>query len=167
MIISAIVARSNNNIIGIENSLPWHLPADLKWFRTKTMGRHVVMGRKSYESLPGTLKGRTIITVTKNKSYFSNSCVVCHSIPEALAYAKKRGEHEILILGGGIIYELTQNLWDKLYITDVDVDLEGDTSFVQLKMDQWALQSEEIHAANDKNVYNYSFRTYSRIRNAN
>ena len=165
MIISAIVARSKNNIIGIDNSLPWHLPADLKWFRSKTMGHHVVMGRKSYESLPGPLKGRTIITVTKNKDYFSSDCVIKHSIPEAITYAKNQGENELLILGGGIIYELTKNIWDKIYITDVDVEIEGDTSFAEIEMEHWQLVGEEIHQADVKNVYNYAFRTYNRKLN--
>ncbi|MDG2450363.1 MAG: dihydrofolate reductase [Saprospiraceae bacterium] len=166
MIISTIVARSKNNIIGKDNSLPWHLPADLKWFRSKTIGHHVIMGRKSFESLPGPLKGRTIITVTQNKDYFSSDCIVKHSITEALAYAKKHEKNEVLILGGGIIYELTKNLWDKMYMTDVDVEIDGDTSFAELEMDDWVLKQEEAYPADDKNVYNYTFRTYTRKEHA-
>lgn len=162
MIISSIVARSKNNIIGEDNALPWHLPADLKWFKEKTMGHHVIMGRKSFESLPGTLKGRTIISVTNNRNYFANGCIIKHSIPEAIALAHSQGEKELLILGGGIIYKLTQGLWDKMYITDVDVVIEGDTSFVELDMDKWSLSEEECHSADDKNAYNYAFRTYTR-----
>jgi len=164
MIISTIVARSKNNIIGIDNKLPWHLPADLKWFREKTMGRHVIMGRKSYESLPGPLKGRTIITVTRNKEYYSSRCVIAHSVPEALAYAKNAGETEAMILGGGKIYELTKNIWDIMYITDVEVEIEGDTSFAQIDMDQWSLTEELKHQADEKNQYDYAFKTYERKR---
>lgn len=162
MIISAIVARSKNNIIGVDNDLPWHLPADLKFFKEKTIGHHVIMGRKSYESLPGTLKGRTIITVTKNKKYYDSGCVIRHSIPEALAYAQAQNEEEVLILGGGVIYELTKNIWDKIHITDVDVVLDGDTSFADLDMSEWKIESSESHKADEKNVYNYTFTTYAR-----
>ena len=162
MIISSIVARSKNNVIGKDNSLPWHLPGDLKWFVEKTMGRHVIMGRKSFESLPGSLKGRTIITVTQNKDYFANGCIIKHSISEALSHAKKQGEKEVMILGGGMIYKLTQNLWDKMYITDVDVKIEGDTTFADLDLNNWQLESEEFHSADEKNMYNYIFRIYTR-----
>ena len=155
MIISAIVARSKNNVIGIDNKLPWHLPADLKWFREKTMGRHVIMGRKSFESLPGPLKGREIITITKNQKYVHNGCIVKHSVAEALLYAKNEGATEAMILGGGIIYELTQELWDKLYITDVDVEIDGDTYFAELNWLNWNLDKEEKHEADQKNMYNY------------
>ena len=162
MIISAIVARSKNNVIGIDNDLPWHLPADLKWFKEKTMGRHVIMGRKSYESLPGHLKGRTIIAVTKNKEYTSSRCIIKHSIADAIAYAKAAGEKELMILGGGMIYKLTQNIWDKLYITDVDVEISGDTTFAEIDLSKWKITEEHLNEADEKNVYNYVFRVYER-----
>jgi dihydrofolate reductase len=164
MIISAIVARAKNNVIGIDNKLPWHLPGDLRFFREKTMGRHVIMGRKSFDSLPGPLKGRTIITVTHNNDYYDSTCIVRHSIPQALLYAKQQGENEVMILGGGIIYAETQNLWDKMYITDVDVEVKGDTTFVELDYDRWLLDQQEHHKADSKNKYNYTFRTYTRIK---
>jgi len=163
MIISAIVARSTNNIIGVNNKLPWHLPGDLKFFQEKTMGHHVIMGRKSFESLPGPLKGRTIIVVTKNKDYYDSSCIIRHSVQEALVYARSQNEEEVLILGGGIIYELTQDLWDKLYITEVEVELKGDTRFIVFDPNKWELVSEQKNLADKKNKYNYTFTIYSRI----
>ena len=160
MTISAIVARSKNNIIGIDNKLPWYLPGDMKFFSQKTMGHHLIMGRISYECLPGPLKGRTIITVTRNKDYFDSSCVIKHSIEEALLFAKKEKEKEVFILGGGEIYNLTKKLWDKLYITDVDVSLLGDTTFVDIDLRDWKMEYEEHQLANKRNEYNYTFRIY-------
>ena len=164
MIISAIVARSRNNIIGINNKLPWHLPGDMKFFREKTMGRHVLMGRKSFQSLPGTLKGRTIIIVTGNKNFYDSSCIVKHTIESALVYAKEKGESEIFILGGGEIYEATKELWDILYITDVEANLPGDTTFVDIDLVKWHLDYEHHNESDTKNLYDYTFRIYTRIR---
>ena len=164
MIISAIVARSQNNVIGINNKLPWHLPGDMKFFREKTMGRHVIMGRKSFQSLPGTLKGRSIIVVTGNKKFYDSSCIVVHSIESALAYAKANGESEIFILGGGEIYKATKQLWDKLYITEVEANLPGDTTFADVDLANWHLEYEQKNKSDIKNLYNYTFRIYTRIR---
>ena len=163
MKITAIAARSANNIIGIKNRLPWHLPADLKFFRAQTMGKYVIMGRKSFESLPGPLKGRSIITVTRSSNYFHSNCVVKNSIPEALSYAMEKGAEEVMILGGGIIYQATMPLWDRMILTDVDVNIEGDTSFVDLNLEDWDLEFEEEHQADEKNKYNYTFRIYNRV----
>ncbi len=128
------------------------------------MGRHVIMGRKSFESLPGSLDGRTIITITGNREYYDSSCVVKHNLESALLFAKKEREKEVFILGGGEIYAATQGLWDKLYVTEVDAVLNGDTSFVELRIQNWKLESEVHHLADEKNRYNYTFRIYNRIK---
>jgi dihydrofolate reductase len=162
VIISAIVAKAKNNIIGKDNDLPWHLPGDLKWFKNKTLNRHVIMGRKSFESLPGILPNRVHVVITRDQSYFHSNIVVKHSIDEALAYAHQEGEDEVFILGGGIIYSQTQDLWQRLYLTEVDAEPEGDTYFPEVNYDQFKLAFDEHHKADEKNQYSYTFKIYER-----
>lgn len=162
MIISAIVAKGKNNVIGKDNDLPWHLPGDLKWFKAKTLNRHIIMGRKSFESLPGILPNRVHVVVTRDKSYYHSNIVVKHSIDEALAYAHKEGEEEVFILGGGNIYKQTQDLWQRLYLTEVDAQPEGDTYFPEVNYDLFKITFDEHHVADDKNQYSYTFKIYER-----
>jgi len=162
VIISAIVAKGKNNVIGKDNDLPWHLPGDLKWFKAKTINRHVIMGRKSFESLPGILPNRVHVVVTRDASYYHSNIVVKNSIDEALAYAHKEGEDEVFILGGGNIYSQTQDLWQRLYLTEVDAQPEGDTYFPEVNYDLFKLTFDEHHVADDKNQYSYTFKIYER-----
>jgi len=143
MIISAIVARAENRIIGIDNDLPWRLPKDLKWFKSKTQNRHVIMGRKSFESLGRPLPNRVNIVITRDKSFIHTGIVVVHSIPEALIYADKEGEQEAFILGGGKIYEQTKGLWNRLYLTKVKASPKGDTYFPEVDLSNYKLEFEE------------------------
>ncbi len=162
MIISAIVAKGQNNVIGKDNDLPWRLPGDLKWFKAKTLNRHVVMGRKSFESLPGLLKNRVHIVVTRDPEYYHSDIIVRHSIDEALAYAHEQGESEVFILGGGNIYEQTKGLWNRLYLTEVNASPEGDTFFPELDYSPYELTFKEDHEADHKNQYSYTFKIYER-----
>jgi dihydrofolate reductase len=163
LIISAIVARSANNVIGIDNDLPWRLPGDLRWFKEKTLNRHIIMGRQSFESLPRALPKRVNIVVTRDLSFYRSDCIIRHSLDEALAFAHAAGEKEAFIIGGGTVYEQTKNLWHRLYITDVDASLDGDTFFPDISLDEYNLIKEEPHKADEKNLYSYTFRVYERI----
>jgi dihydrofolate reductase len=164
VIISAIVARSANNVIGKDNDLPWRLPGDLRWFKERTLNRHIIMGRQSFECLPKALPKRVNIVVTRDLSYYRSDCIIRHSLDEALAFAHAAGEREVFIIGGGTVYEQTKNLWHRLYITDVDVNLDGDTFFPDILLDEYNLIKEEPHKADEKNLYSYTFRVYERIK---
>src|ERR1039457_5253262 len=122
MIISLIVAVSENNVIGKNNSLPWHLPADVKYFRDTTMGHCVIMGRKNYDSIPlkyRPLDGRTNIVITRQMDFKAENCIVVNSVEDALKKAKEKNETEIFIIGGADIYNQTMALADKIYITKI------------------------------------------------
>lgn len=162
MLISAIVASSKNQVIGKDNKLPWHLPGDLKWFKSNTLNRHIIMGRKSFESLPFALPKRVNIVVTKDSHFFHSHCHIENSIPAALEFARSQGETEAFILGGGTIYEQTKDLWDRLYLTEVQAEFEGDTYFPEIDLDLYDLKFKEIHKKDDKNAYDYTFMILDR-----
>ena len=163
MIISSIVAVSNNYAIGVDNDLPWHLPADLKYFKEKTLGHYVLMGRKSFDSVGRPLPGRTNIVVTRNKDFYHSGIHIVHSISDGLLMAQNAGIEELFILGGSNIYFQTQDLWNKLYLTKIDTVIENATAFFP-KVDEtkWKLVSKEAHQADDKNPYDYTFCLYER-----
>ena len=163
MKISSIVAVSTNNAIGVDNDLPWHMPADLKFFKETTLGHYVVMGRKSFESVGRPLPGRTNIVVTRNKLFYNSGVVTVHSIPDAILLAQQAGQEELFIIGGSNIYKQTIDLWDRLYLTKVHTEIEKATAFFpDLDMNKWQLTAESAHKANDNNAYDYTFCTYER-----
>lgn len=163
MIISCIVAMAKHNVIGKDNDIPWYLPADLKYFKKVTTGHPVIMGRRCYTSIGRPLPNRTNIIVTSDPFFISSNCLIARSIKEALVHAYHTGAEEIFIIGGGQIYKQTQSLWDKLYITDVDLDVEGDVLFPKINFDEWALISEENHTKDDKNEFNYSMKIFEKV----
>lgn len=154
-LISIIVAMAKNGIIGRENQLPWRLPADLSHFKALTMGKPIIMGRKTWESLPGVLPGRRHIVITRDINYQAESCTVVHTVDDALAAAG--GVPEIMIVGGGAIYKETLPRADRLYLTLVDVVAEGDACFPEIDWDSWREVSREPHPADEKNPYAYTF----------
>ena len=162
MIISCIVAVANDNVIGKDNDIPWYLPADLKYFKKITTGKPIIMGRKCYNSIGRPLPNRTNIIVTRDPFFISTNCLIAHTIEEALNMAVDFGDDEVFIIGGGTIYEQTMDFWDKLYITEVDLKVDGDILFPQIDPEQWTLESQENHSSDEKNVYNYSFKVYKR-----
>ena len=164
MTISAIVAKATNHAIGINNRLPWHLPNDLKWFKEKTMGHHVIMGRKSFESLGKPLPKRTNIIITRDEKFFHSDCIVVRSIDEALLAAHKNGESEVFILGGGQIYDQTKNLWDKLYLTEVDASPDADTYFPVVDLSEYVLTFEESHPQDERHKFRYTFKVFEHKR---
>ena len=139
--LSIIVAKANNNVIGINNTLPWHLPEDLKRFRSLTMGHHIIMGRKTYESLRRLLPGRTTIIVTRNKSYHVTGALIAHSLQAATLLAAD--DAEPFLIGGAQLYEDGLKFATKLYITEVQADFEGDAFFDTINDDVWQLSEKK------------------------
>lgn len=162
MIISCIVAVAKNNVIGKDNNIPWYLPADLKYFKNTTLNHHVIMGRNCYESIGKPLPKRTNVIITRDAYFISSNCLVARSIPEALHMAHENGEEEVFIIGGGQIYEQTADLWDKLYITEVDLEVDGDVFFPAMDMNEWKLIHKEHHGKDEKNEFDYGFKVYER-----
>jgi dihydrofolate reductase len=164
MIISCIVAQAHNRVIGKDNDIPWYLPADLQYFKKTTLNRHIIMGRNCYVSIGRPLPKRTNIIVTRDPYFLSSNCLVARSIDEAIHMAKTNGEKEVFIIGGGQIYDQTLHLWDRLYLTEVDLSVEGDVFFPEFDESQWNLISCENHNADEKNEYNYSFKVFERLK---
>ena len=161
MLLSIIVAFDKNQLIGSNNNLPWHLPADLKHFKSITMGHHMIMGRKTFESIGKPLPGRVSVVVTRNKDYVMEGCHVVYSIEDAIKFCEN--EEEVFIIGGAEIFEYTMPLAAKLYVTQIHHEFEGDTWFPEIWGNEWELISKQLHPADDKNEYAYSFLSYRRI----
>lgn len=160
MALSIIVAISQNGIIGREMGLPWHISADLKRFKALTMGHHIVMGRKTYESIGRLLPGRTTVIITRQSDYQIPGAVVANSIDQALTITDD--DPEVFIVGGSQIYHLALSLVDTLYITRVHADVEGDTQLDSIDWTAWDCESSERHVADANNDHEYSFEIYRR-----
>jgi len=162
MKISIIAAMSQNRVIGIRNSLPWRLPADLRFFKTKTMGHTLIMGRKTFESLQKFLAGRRIIVLTRGREFSPGNAETAHSLDQAVSLAE--GEKEIFIAGGAEIYALalSRGIVDTVYLTVIHQDFDGDTWFPEFPDEEWELQSREDHHADEKNPFDFSFLRYER-----
>lgn len=161
MIRSIIVAQSQNRVIGINNTLPWHLPADLKRFKAITMGHHMIMGRKTYESIGKPLPGRTSIVITRNKGLQFEGCVMAHSLTEAFEIAERNGETETFVIGGADLIKQSIHSCDKLYLTIIHQDFEGDTFLDELSTD-WKEIESVLYEPDEKNAYSYLFITYGK-----
>jgi dihydrofolate reductase len=165
MIVSAIAAVSRNRVIGKNNDVPWYLPADLKFFKNTTLNHHVIMGRKTLESIVNPLPKRTNIILTRDPFFVATNCIVAHTIEEALEIAENNGEPEVFVLGGGEIYKLSMPFLDKLYLTEVNVEIpDGDAHFPEVNWSEWKLVSEDPHEADEKNEFAYNFKIYERKR---
>lgn len=163
MNISQIVAVAENNVIGKDNDLIWRLPADLKHFKSITMGHCMLMGRKNFESIGRALPGRTTIIVTRSKDYKIEGCHTVTSIEEGIKLAESLDEDELMIIGGGQIYEQSLDLTTKVYYTAVHQSFEGDTFYPKLGSKHWEIISEEKHLSDEKNPHDYSFTEYKRV----
>lgn len=163
MIVSSIVAASLNHGIGKDNQLPWHLPADLKFFKTTTMGCPVVMGRKTFESIGRTLPGRKNVVITRDKTFNADKTFdieVVLSIEEAIA--SLQNEKEIFIIGGGEIFRQSMDLMDTIYLTIVNTTIDADVYFPEIDPAKFELVWEEKHQADEKNKFDYTFQKYVR-----
>jgi len=161
MKISMIAAMTEDRVIGIENTLPWKLPNDMKWFRQKTLGKPIVMGRKTFESFGAKpLPGRTNIIITRDQSYQAEDSIVVYSIEEAL---KAAGDvDEVMIIGGASFYEQMLPKSDRLYLTFVEADLEGDAWFPELDLNDWNEVESIHHEKDEKNAYPHRFVIFDR-----
>ena len=164
MNINIIVAASENNVIGVNNRLPWHLPADLKYFKRTTLDHHVIMGRNSYHSIGRPLPKRTNIVITRDPFFTAEGVLTAHSLEEALGMAYDNGETEAFIIGGGAIYRESRHLWDKIYLTEVDLEVEGDVFFPEIDPSEWREVWREAHMPDEKNEWPYVFRILERVR---
>lgn len=162
MIVSAIAAMAQNRVIGYENRIPWYLPADLKYFKRTTLNHHIIMGRKSFQSIGKPLPKRTNVVITRDPFFVASNVLIARSIEGALEIAYDNGEEEAFIIGGGQIYEQSRQYWDRLYLTVVDIEVKGDVYFPAIEEDEWRLVSEERHAADERNEYSYAFQVYER-----
>ncbi len=168
MRLSIIAAVAANRVIGRNNKLPWRQSTDLKRFKTLTMGHHVLMGRKTYgDDVSKPLPGRVNVVITNNSDFKAQGVAIARSIDEAIAKAEAAQDEEVFILGGGEIFRQTIHRADRMYITQIHADVEGDTFFPEFDdVNEWRLVDREDFEADDKNEYPFSFLTYDRVVDA-
>jgi len=164
--LALIVAMAQNRVIGINNNLPWYLPNDLKYFKAVTMGKPVIMGRKTHESIGKPLPGRTNIVITRDTTFQAEGCKIVHSLPEAIELAENicliDGGEEVIVMGGAQIYELALADADRLYLTEVHAEVEGDAFFPAVDKQRWQEVAREDYKAEGPNPYDYSFLALNR-----
>lgn len=162
MKLSIIVAMNQKGVIGVNNKLPWHLSSDLKNFKAVTMGKPVIMGRKTWESIGKPLPGRDNIIITRNPDYSADGCVVCHSLEEALQ--RYAAVPEVVIIGGHDIFKDALEQVDRIYLTQVHADVMGDTWFPEFDRTEWQQVERKEFKADDKNEYPFSFVVLEKSR---
>lgn len=160
--ISLLVAADENNVIGKDNKLPWHLPADLKYFKNLTWSMPVLMGRKTFESVGKPLPGRRNIVITYNKTWAAEGAEVAHSIGEAIALAKESDVKEIFVIGGAEIFKEVLPKANRIYLTRIHHQFEGDVFLPPVNNTEWQLVKTIDCNKDDKNTYDYSFQTWER-----
>lgn len=165
MTISIVAAVSRNGVIGADGGVPWHIPSDMRSFVTITMGKPLVMGRKTWESLKGALPGRTNIVVTRREDYGADGAVVVHSPEEAVEAARRAaGEPgEVMVAGGSSIYEAFLPAADRMYLSRVDADVEGDTRFPEVDWEEWRTV-HEVRVDREEDEHPYTFMVLRRLR---
>lgn len=166
MKISMIAAMSKNRVIGKDNDLPWHLPDDFRFFKEKTKGHHVLMGRKNFESLPHRfrpLPDRVNMILTRKNDLKLPGTLIFNSLPEAIQHASGNNEKELFIIGGGEIYEMALPFAEEIYLTEIDASIDGDTFFPELDAKNWKEMSRKHHPEDEKHNYPFDFVLYKRI----
>lgn len=163
MKLSLIAALAANNVIGRNNQVPWRLPTDLRRFKALTMGHHLIMGRKTFDSVGRPLPGRVNVVITRREDWSAAGVTVEHSLEEALRVAADAADAEAFIAGGAEIYELAIHRADRMYLTRVHAEVEGDTFFPEFDdVSEWRLVDAEHFEADERNEYPFSFLTYDR-----
>ena len=160
MQLSIIVAMDRNRVIGRGGALPWHISSDLKNFKKITMGKPILMGRKTHDSIGKPLPGRENIILTNNKKYSAEGCIVKNTLDDVYLYCEK--QLELVVMGGAILYSQTLDKAEKLYITEVNASVNGDTFFPEYKSSQWREISRESFNADENNEFDYSFTVLER-----
>lgn len=157
--LTIIAATSENNALGKDNQLVWHLPDDFKRFKALTSGHFIIMGRKTFESFPKPLPNRTHIIITRQKDYKApEGCIVVNNLTKAIALCPKN--EEVFVIGGGEIYKQSINIIQKIEITKVHTTVEADTFFPKIDLERWKLVFEEFHSKDEKHAFDFTFLTY-------
>ncbi len=163
MKITLIAAVAENRVIGRDGGLPWRLPDDLRRFKQRTEGHVVIMGRRTFESLAAPLPDRPAIVVSRNRDLDTGEATLANSLDEALDIARDRGEDEVFILGGSEIYAMALPLADRLELTVVHAEIEGDTYFPEFDLAAWTITEDQRREADDRHEHPFSFRCYERV----
>jgi dihydrofolate reductase len=158
VIVSLLVAMDERRGIGKAGGLPWRLSTDLKRFRELTMGHHIIVGRKTFDSIGRPLPGRQTIIVTRNAGFNPEGCFIARSVDDAIQLARARGESEVFICGGAEIYAQAISAADRIYLTLVHADADADTFFPEWNRSEWIEREAESHAADEKNQYPFTFK---------
>lgn len=158
--ITLIAAAAENNALGKDNDLVWHLPDDFKRFKRLTTGHYIIMGRKTFESFPKPLPNRIHVVITRQKDYQADGAIIVHSLEDALQAAKD--DPQPFVIGGGEIYKQALDIADKIELTRVHGTFEADTFFPEFDKDQWKLISSEHHDKDERHAYSFTYLTYQR-----
>lgn len=153
-----IAAVAENNALGKDNQLVWHLPDDFKRFKQLTTGHYIILGRKTFESFPKPLPNRTHVIITRNKNYKAEGCIIVNSIEEALKVVPQ--DQDVFIIGGAEIYKQSIHLSDKIELTRVHTTCDADAFFPEINPQEWLLESEEFHPKDEKHQFDFTFQTF-------
>ncbi len=164
MILSLLVAADEQNVIGKDNQLPWHLPNDLKYFKNQTWGMPILMGRKTFESIGKPLPGRKSIVISRNSNWNQEGVTLVHSIEEAIQKTQELDVKEIFVIGGAQIFESAFPLADRIYLTRIHHRFEGDVFFPEIPAANWEMVRNRKCFADDKNAFDHSFQVWERIK---
>jgi len=163
MKITVIAAVAENRVIGRDGGLPWRLPDDMRRFKQRTKGHVVIMGRRTFESLAAPLSDRPAIVVSRNRDLDTGEATLANSLDEALGIARGSGEAEVFILGGSQIYAMALPLADRIELTVVHAEIEGDTYFPEFDLAAWTITEDQRHEVDDRHEHPFSFRCYERV----
>jgi dihydrofolate reductase len=164
MILSHLLAASENNVIGKNNQLPWNLPNDFKFFKNKTWGMPVIMGRKTFESLEKELPGRINIVVTSGKEWKRENVIIAHTIEEAIKKGEETDCKEIFIIGGGEIFKQSMDIVNRIYLTRVHATVNGDAFYPGVDETKFKLVFKDHHKSDEKHAFDYTFQTWEKIK---
>lgn len=156
--IVVIAAAAENNALGKDNDLLWHLPDDFKRFKALTSNHYIIMGRKTFESFPKPLPNRTHVIITRQKNFAVENCIVVHNLKQALAVCPT--DQDVFIIGGGEIYKQSMDIADAIELTRVHTELEADTYFPEISTTEWTLINEEFHPKDEKHLYAFTYQTF-------
>lgn len=156
-----IVAHANNRVIGKNNDMPWHLPADLAYFKKTTLGKPIIMGRKTYQSIGRPLPGRKNIVISRDNNFQAEGVEVVNSVDAALALVVDSAE--VMVIGGGAIYQHCLAAAQRLYITHINADIDGDTHFPEYDLTVWQKVASDIRPSDEKNLYQLDFSVYEKV----
>lgn len=159
--LSLIVAMAKNRIIGANGKIPWHLPNELQLFKQVTMGHHIIMGRKTYESIGRLLPGRSTVIVTRQKDYAVAGAKIAHTLEQAVALCA--GDSEIFVIGGGELYRAAMPKADRIYLTVVDAEPAGDTQMPEFDAAQWRISSTQQFGRDERHAHDYRFEIHDRV----